>query len=201
MCCFICLFAKILLKPFALRVMMCEPQEPPFCFLEHSLGNYSNCHLYNLTSNILLITMSLYNRTRNISFLMAVRKGNTIESLEALPVCTSMVLTTRSDAICRYAHGATLVMGHLLPGVLSKCFLHSWAAADMAVHTWLSLKQDPRHESTLTALSYHTETSLQGAVVLKTNNCCSAVGPSLVKVQQAAACLCARHARSCWSKL
>lgn len=55
----------------------------------------------------------------------------------------------------------------------------------MAVHTWPSLKQDPRRESALTILRYNTETSLQGAVVLIANQHCSEIGPSLVAVQWA----------------
>lgn len=96
--------------------LLCKPQEPLFCFL-CTVSALTLTHQHNLIPNILLITMSLYNHREN-SYLIAVKKGNRIASLDALPVCISVVLITHRDAICQYAFSATLVIGHLLPGVL-----------------------------------------------------------------------------------
>lgn len=41
-----------------------------------------------------------------------------MKSLDALLIYVSVVLITRSDAICRYALSATLATGHRLPGAL-----------------------------------------------------------------------------------
>lgn len=147
---------------------MCEPQEPLFCFLTHSLSTYSDCHQFNPMPNILLITMSLYNHTEKSSDLIAVKKER-IESLDALPVCISVVLITRSDAICQYALSATLVTGHLLPGVLlegpqSGCSSHG--CLHMALTETGTQARVCSHQEDA---RYNTETSLQGAVVLITS--------------------------------
>lgn len=102
------------------RPAVYEPQEPLFSFLICTVSALTLTvynQQYNLMPNILVITMSLYNHTENTD-LLAVKKENRIEFLAVLPVCISAVLLTRSDAICQYALSATLVTGHLLPGVL-----------------------------------------------------------------------------------
>lgn len=68
---------------------------------------------------------------------------NRMKSLDALLVYVSVVLITRSDAICRYALSATLATGHRLPGVLFWGASNIGAAAVMTVHTWPSWKRDP----------------------------------------------------------
>lgn len=126
----------------------------------------------------------------NHSNLIAVKKKhqNRIKSLDALLVYVSVVLITRSDAICRYALSATLATGHRLPGVLFWGASHIGAAAVMTVHMWPSWKQESG--SDLVCSHHLKDTTLRPACrgwwCLITNKLIWNRS-SLVAVQQAAA--------------